>query len=336
LPHLNCRKGRYTGSNAARKGLLTAFRGIGRNTHCERIHASPGARVNCNNSELRRITISSTLLLTLLGTCPATAGGPSTQSAAGDTHWVLVWSDEFNAPDGSRPDPTKWKFEIGGKAPNHELEYYTDRPENAVMRGGNLVIRALKANFTGPDHVTRDYTSARITTQGRFEQTYGRFEARMKIPRGQGIWPAFWLIGNDIGEVGWPACGEIDIMENIGREPSSIHGSMHGPGYFGDRAYTSVYKLPGGLRFSDDFHLFAIEWEPGAARFYVDQEWYATFTPSRLPPGMKWVFDHPFFIILNLAIGGDWPGPPGSDTVFPQEMLVDYLRVYRLTPGGDR
>lgn len=270
------------------------------------------------------IAVSSALFLASLA-CQATA-----QDATNGRKWTLVWSDEFNSPDGSRPDPAKWKFEIGGNGwGNHELEYYTDRPENSFVHGGNLVIRAQQETFKGANGVTRQYTSARITTQGRFEQPYGRLEARIEIPRGQGIWPAFWLLGNDIGKVGWPACGEVDIMENIGKEPSTIHGSMHGPGYSGDRCYTSVYKLPGGVRFYDDFHVFAIEWEPDVVRFFVDQDLYATFTPSRLPAGMKWVFDHPFYIIFNVAVGGDWPGPPNSMTVFPQEMLVDYVRVYK-------
>jgi beta-glucanase (GH16 family) len=285
--------------------------------------------MNCDSFCLRRIATFATLLLAALGISPPTVRNARPQTAA-EPHWVLAWSDEFNGPDGSRPDSTKWRFEVGGNGwGNHELEYYTNRPENSVVQGGNLVIRALKERFTGPHYVTRDYTSARITTQGLFDQAYGRFEARIKIPRGQGMWPAFWLLGSDIKELPWPACGEIDIMENIGKEPSSIHGSMHGPGYSGDRAYTSIYKLPGGVRISDDFHIFAIEWEPGVVRFYVDQEWYATFTPSRLPSGMKWVFDHPFYIILNVAVGGDWPGPPDSTTAFPQEMLVDYVRVYK-------
>ncbi len=268
------------------------------------------------------------LLIAMLGTCRATARAAFPQDEK--SQWTLVWSDEFNGPDGSRPNPPKWKFEVGGNGwGNHELQYYTNRPENSFIRGGNLVIQALKENFTGPDHVTREYTSARMTTQGLFEQAYGRFEARIKIPRGQGLWPAFWLLGNDIGKIGWPGCGEIDIMENIGKEPSVVHGSLHGPGYSGDRDYTSEYKVPGGPHFFDDFHVFAIEWEPKAVRFFVDQELYATFTPARLPAGMKWVFDHPFFIILNVAVGGDWPGPPDSTTVFPQTMLVDYVRVYK-------
>jgi beta-glucanase (GH16 family) len=277
-----------------------------------------------------RSAVVLTLLLELLGVCGATARDAFAQDDK--SAWTLVWTDEFSGPDGSRPDPAKWKFEVGGNGwGNHELEYYTNRPENSFLRGGNLVIQALKENFTGPDHVTRDYTSARITTQGFFEQAYGRFEARIKIPRGHGLWPAFWLLGNDIGTIGWPACGEIDIMENIGKEPSLVHGSLHGPGYSGDRDYTSEYKLPGGVHFADDFHVFAVEWEPKTVRFFVDQELYATFMPARLPAGMKWVFDHPFFIILNVAVGGDWPGPPDATTTFPQTMLVDYVRVYKAT-----
>ena len=274
------------------------------------------------------IAFVSVILLATLGICRATGRDLSPQAA--ESRWTLVWSDEFNGPDGSRPDAAKWKFEVGGNGwGNQELQYYTTRPENSFIRGGNLVIQTLQENFAGTDRVARNYTSARMTTQGLFEQAYGRFEARVKIPRGQGIWPAFWLLGNDFGKVGWPACGEIDIMENIGKEPSTIHGSMHGPGYSGDFDFTSVYKLPGGVNFFDDFHVFAIEWEPGTVRFYVDQELYSTFTPSRLPAGRKWVFDHPFFIVLNVAVGGLWPGLPDSTTVFPQAMLVDYVRVYK-------
>jgi beta-glucanase (GH16 family) len=288
--------------------------------------------MNCRRWHLSRsaifISMFTALLLAALGACKATASDALLQAA--ESGWTLVWSDEFNGPDGSRPDPTKWKFDVGGNGwGNHELEYYTSRPENSFIRGGNLVIQAEKETFTNPGDVTRYYTSARMTTQGLFDQAYGRFEARIKIPRGQGLWPAFWLLGNDIGKAGWPGDGEIDIMENIGREPFSIHGSMHGPGYSGDHGFTSEYKLPGGEKFFDDFHVFAIEWEPRAVHFFVDRELYATFTPSRLPPQTKWVFDHPFFIILNVAVGGDWPGPPDSTTVFPQLMLVDYVRVYK-------
>ena len=212
---------------------------------------------------------------------------------------------------------------------NNELEYYTDRGRNASLDGdGNLAIQALREHFEGGG-VAREYTSARLKTQGRFEQAYGRFEARIKIPRGQGIWPAFWLLGADIPTAGWPRCGEIDVMENIGREPATVHGSMHGPGFSGGNSLTAAYGLSGGQAFADGFHVFAVEWDPGSVRFFVDANLYQTRTPADLRPGQAWVFDHPFFVILNVAVGGDWPGGPDGTTVFPQAMLVDYVRVYR-------
>jgi beta-glucanase (GH16 family) len=254
-----------------------------------------------------------------------------TGTAATEKHsWVLTWSDEFDGANGAGIDASKWVAETGGNGwGNKELEYYTSRTQNAFLQDGNLVIKAVEEKYTGPDGMTRDYTSARLKTQSKFSQTYGRFEARIKIPRGQGMWPAFWMLGDDIDKVGWPACGEIDIMENIGKEPATIYGSIHGPGYIGDAGLGAPYKLPDGRQFADDFHVYAVEWELDAIRFYVDDHLYSTRTRAELKPGWKWPFDHPFFILLNLAVGGDWPGNPNATTVFPQTMLVDYLRVYR-------
>lgn len=253
----------------------------------------------------------------------------SAQAPASRPGWTLTWSDEFNQPDGSPPDPTKWIVETGGNGwGNKELEYYTARPQNLRVKNGNLEMIALKEAYTGPDGVTRDYTSARLDTKGKFDQAYGRFEARIKIPYGQGVWPAFWLLGNDIDKVGWPTCGEIDIIENIGREPLIVHGTIHGPGYSGGKGIGSPYALP-SARFADDYHVFAVEWEPNQIRFYVDDHLYATRTPTDLPAGTKWVYDHPFYVILDFAIGGGWPGAPDETTAFPQTMLVDYVRVYK-------
>ena len=248
----------------------------------------------------------------------------------GDAHkdWVLTWSDEFNGPDGSPPDPSKWKLMGGGSGwGNNELQYYTDRRKNIRLQDGHLVIEAFQEDFIGTDGVHRHYTSGRLSSQGRFSQAYGRFEARIQVPSGQGVWPAFWMLGEDFPTAGWPACGEIDVMENIGKEPTSIRGSLHGPGYSGASPLTTAYDLPKG-RFSDGFHIFAIEWEPGMIRFYVDGELFATKTAADIPAGTNWVFDHPFFILLNLAVGGNLPGNPDPSTVFPQRMLVDYVRVY--------
>jgi len=257
-------------------------------------------------------------------------GSQTAPVPAQSTGWKLVWSDEFNGPNGSAVDGSKWVLETGGEGwGNEELEYYTDRTANVSVHDGNLAIKALAEKYTGSDGVTRKYTSARLKTLGKFSQTDGRFEARIKIPYGQGMWPAFWMLGDDIDKVGWPACGEIDIMENIGKEPGIIHGSIHGPGYVGGTGLEAPYALPEKQRFADDFHVFAIEWDPDSVSFYVDHDLYVRRTRADLKPGWKWVFDKPFFVILNLAVGGDWPGNPDSTTVFPQTMLVDYVRVYQ-------
>jgi beta-glucanase (GH16 family) len=247
-----------------------------------------------------------------------------------DSKWTLVWSDEFNQANGSQPDARKWVFDVGGNGwGNNELEYYTQRAHNAYIEDGNLVIKAVREDYTGHDGVTRHYTSARLKTESKFTETYGRFEARIKIPYGQGIWPAFWMLGENFPKAGWPTCGEIDIMENIGKEPAIVHGSIHGPGYTGADGIEAPYKLPPNQRFADNFHLFAVEWEKDEIRFYVDKDLYATRKRIELKPNQKWVFDHPFFLLLNVAVGGDWPGDPDATTQFPQSMLVDYVRVYR-------
>ena len=246
--------------------------------------------------------------------------------------WTLVWSDEFNGADGSAPDSSKWTYDQGGKGwGNSELECYTNRLQNAQIKGGNLVITAQQESvpFACSDSAMSNYTSARLKTQGLFSQAYGRFEASIKIPKGQGMWPAFWMLGNNITTTGWPASGEIDIMENIGKEPGTVHGSLHGPSTTATTSdATASFSLPGGQNFADAFHLYAVEWEPGVVRFSVDSNLYTTFTQSQWPSGGTWVFDHPFFIILNLALGGNWPGSPDNTTQFPQQMLVDYVRVY--------
>lgn len=186
---------------------------------------------------------------------------------------------------------------------------------------GHLAITARAESYGG-----REYTSGRIHTGGRFAQAYGRFEARIKVPSGRGIWPAFWTLGENLGGVGWPACGELDVMEVVG-DFSVNHGSAHGPGYSGGNPLTGTYRLPSGS-LADDFHVYAIEWEPNEVRWYVDDVMYERRTPADLPPGARWVYDHPFFLLLNVAVSGNWPGAPDASTRFPQTMLVDYVRVY--------
>jgi len=243
------------------------------------------------------------------------------------TYTTMVWQDEFDQ-DGSL-DPDKWTFDIGTGVEifgqpgwgNNELQYYTDRPENVVVEDGMLQITAREESFEGSD-----YTSARILTRGIFQRTYGRFEARIQLPFGQGIWPAFWLLGDDSGgTVSWPQIGEIDIMEYRGQEPLVVHGSVHGPGYSAGNAETARYMLTNG-RFDTEFHVFAIEWEPDEIRYYVDDTLYNTITPDDVSG--DWVFnDNTFYIIMNIAVGGSFVGPPNNNTPFPQTMLVDYVKV---------
>ncbi|MGI8467392.1 MAG: glycoside hydrolase family 16 protein [Pyrinomonadaceae bacterium] len=260
---------------------------------------------------------------------------PGNSVFAAPAHYKkLAFRDEFNAPEGAPVDSTKWTAEIGGGGwGNQELEYYTNSPENAYHDGkGSLVIKAIK--LAAPLSFNCwygqcGYTSARLVTKGKFEQKYGRFEARIKIPRGQGMWSAFWLLGSNIDTVGWAQCGEIDVMENIGREPSTVHGTIHGPGYSGADGIGAPYNLPDNQLFADDFHVYSIEWSSNEIRWFVDRKLYKTVTPQDIPQGAQWVYDHPFFVILNFAVGGNWGGNPDNTSVFPQTMLIDYVRIYK-------
>ncbi|HTI71145.1 MAG TPA: glycoside hydrolase family 16 protein [Candidatus Limnocylindria bacterium] len=251
--------------------------------------------------------------------------------------WQLVWADEFDGPDKSAPNPAKWKQEQGGNGwGNKELETYTTRPENVRVEGGQLVIEARQENYTGKDGKMRPYTSARLKTHQLASWAYGRIEARIQIPRGQGIWPAFWMMGENIDTAGWPGGGEIDIMENIGKEPGTVHGTIHGPGYSGAGGIGHPYKLPDGKALADDYHLYAVEWVTNAITWLVDDHAYATIKASDLPAGKKWVYDHPHFILLNLAVGGYWPGNPDATTQFPQKMKVDYVRVWQRSEAAGK
>jgi beta-glucanase (GH16 family) len=245
------------------------------------------------------------------------------QPLSAQNGWKLAWSDEFNAPAGTPPDPAKWTYDLGATGwGNQELQEYTRSSDNVFQDGqGNLLIRVLAKPAGG-------YTSARLKTTGLFTTTYGKIEARIRIPYSQGIWPAFWMLGEDIRTAGWPRCGEIDILENIGKEPLIVHGTVHGPGYSGGKGIGKPYQLAGGKRFADDFHVYSIIWKSDSIEWLVDGNSYHKFTTANLPEGTKWAFDHPFFILLNVAVGGNWPGSPDATTVLPQQMSVDYVRVY--------
>ncbi len=261
----------------------------------------------------RQAVILAALAASLFG---CTDPGPS---------WTLVWEDEFEGAAGTLPSAANWRFDVGTDWGNAQLEYDTNRADNASLDGnGNLAITARAESFQG-----RAYTSARITTKGRREFQYGRIAARIKLPVGQGIWPAFWLLGADIDVVGWPQTGEIDVMEYRGQEPRVVLGSVHGPGYSGGNAITRRYELQ-QARFDDDFHEFSIEWSDARIDFFVDNTLYHTVRRGDVRG--EWVFDHPFYIILNVAVGGTFVGAPDAQTRFPQTMLVDWVRVYESTP----
>jgi len=263
---------------------------------------------------------------------------PHTSTSVPSDRLRLLWNDEFAGPEGAPPDPAKWGYERGGEGwGNREFQYYTDQRENVALDGKGCLVLTARA-LTEADQANRTcwygpcrFTSARLLTHERFSFTYGLVEARIRIPFGQGIWPAFWMLGENFGEVGWPACGEIDIMENIGREPGIVHGTVHGPGYCGGNGIGGQHALPDGRFLQDDFHVFAVDWQPGIIRWYLDNHLYFELLQDQVPKGAPWPFDHPFFFLLNVAVGGEWPGAPDDTTIFPQVMLIDFVRVYQRT-----
>lgn len=242
-----------------------------------------------------------------------------------DRKWDLVWSDEFTGSEGTSPDTTHWTFDLGtgdNGWGNSELQYYTKNAGNVQQDGnGLLMITAKKESYAGSG-----FTSARIKTKGLFAQTYGRYEARIKTPSGPGIWPAFWMLGANIDTVPWPQCGEIDILEQRGQQPAVTWGSVHGPGYSGGNAVSKAYGLKDG-RFDANFHIYAVEWDEDYIDYYVDNFLYQRITPDDVTG--EWVFDHPFFLLLNVAVGGNFVGFPTSETPFPQTMYIDYVKVYK-------
>ena len=238
------------------------------------------------------------------------------------TFTTLILDENFDT-DGA-PNDALWSFDIGNGIDgwgNQELQYYTDRTENVTVQNGVLLITAQQEDFEGSQ-----YTSGRLLTKDKFEEEYGRFEARMRLPYGQGIWPAFWMLGADIDDNPWPGAGEIDIMEYRGQEPTVLIGSVHGPGYSGGEAVSKEYTLEND-RFDTGFHVFGIEWGPNYINYYVDDVLYNQITPEDVPG--QWVFNKPFYILVNLAVGGTFVGPPNAQTEYQQTLIVDYVRVYK-------
>ncbi|MDD5139573.1 MAG: glycoside hydrolase family 16 protein [Verrucomicrobiales bacterium] len=255
--------------------------------------------------------------LLFLGTAGCTSHSTS--------QWQLVWQDEFN---GNQVDPARWEFEVNANGGgNNELQYYVTN--NARVQDGLLFIEARKENYTGPE-VSREFTSSRIRTKDHGDWKYGRFEIRAKLPTGQGYWPAIWMLPTDNVYGGWPHSGEIDIMEVVGHKPNNLHGTLHYADLKGNHTYRGTNTALAAGTFADTFHVFSLEWDPSTIRWYLDNQLYQTQTNwtsgTNLFPAP---FDQRFHLILNLAIGGNWPGNPDTNTVFPQAMVVDYVRVYQ-------
>jgi beta-glucanase (GH16 family) len=250
-----------------------------------------------------------------------------TNSGGGRT---LVWSDEFDTVNTGN-----WTHEVGGGGwGNNELEYYTPGQNVRIQfdgaAGSNVAV--LEARRENPGNFncwygSCQYTSSRMISAGKRTFTYGRIEARLKLPQTQGIWPAFWMLGSNIGQVGWPACGEIDIMEHVGFEPQITHGALHGPGYSGATPINGTHFLNENV--DANYHVYAVEWDANTIRWFVDGTQFYSINRSQVQGYGNWVFDQPFFIILNVAVGGNWPGSPDGSSTFPQRMYVDYVRVYQ-------
>ena len=241
--------------------------------------------------------------------------------------WKLVWSDEFDKP--GLPDAKKWTYETGFLR-NSEAQYYTRaRRENARVEGGNLIIEGRKEEYKGPDGKAAHYTAASLTTEGLFELAYGRVEVRAKLPRGRGMWPAIWMLGTNIKAIGWPKCGEIDIMEFVGHEPDTVFATVHWFGYEQGKHDSFGGNLK-EQKPSDDFHVFAVEWFADRMDFYCDKTKVVTFPIEKAGVGDKNPFDKPHYLLINLAIGGEWGGQKGiDDSIFPQQYVIDYVRCYK-------
>ena len=238
------------------------------------------------------------------------------------TGYEKVWQDEFS---GTTLDASSWGFDVGGSGwGNNELQYYTNnRPENIYLDNGKLVIQAKKESFSG-----REYTSSRILTKGKREFTFGRIDIRAKLPVAKGLWPALWMLGKKIDQTSWPACGEIDIMELVGLNANKVFGTMHwGASTATHQSFGTNYALPSGT-YADKFHVYSIVWELDKIEIFMDDISYVKFDKSKVGAA-AYPFNEPFFFIFNVAVGGDWPGSPDASTAFPQQMVVEYVRVFK-------
>ena len=273
------------------------------------------------------------LMLLVTAACGDPPTVPVEEWPAPNGTFVETWRDDFSGPADAAPDPARWNLEVRELWFNDELQSTTGERKNSYQDGsGNLVIKAIRENHVDASGIpsAQPFTSARLNTHGKLDQMYGRFEARIKLPAGgRGVWPAFWMLGSNIEDVGWPECGEIDILEMAGSKPNRVVGSLHAPGYYAGNAYHDHYDLPAG-EFGDDFHVFTIEWTPEAIRWLLDgQEYFVKTADAVRRSGRVWAYDTSLYLILNISVGGIFDGDPAPDTLFPQEMVVDYVSVSR-------
>ncbi|GAB2515627.1 glycoside hydrolase family 16 protein [Nocardia heshunensis] len=275
------------------------------------------------------LAIATALIVAVGCSSPSGPPAPTSSTAPGNPGWQLTFDDEFDGPAGSAPDPDRWQPDKGGTGwGNQELQYYTPDGNTFLDGRGHLVIEARAESGAGPTcwYGSCRYSSGKLTTTGSgervlFSQQYGRFEARMKLPQGSGLLSAFWLLGDNLPQVGYPRAGEIDVVEMLGNQTSDVEQHVHAPGI----DYGTGTTLPTG-QIGSDWHTYAVVWTPTEIDWQVDGNTTRTLTKQQA--GARWDFDHPFYLLLNLAVGGNWPGSPGSDTQFPARMLVDYVRVY--------
>jgi beta-glucanase (GH16 family) len=263
----------------------------------------------------RLLPVAAAVLIACTAITTASPGPAAPPTEAG-----YAMYDDFDGPAGAPPNPRYWGYDLGSPgAANNERQVYTNSPDNVRLDGqGHLVIEAQKTQ--------NGYTSGRIVTRGRVDMMYGTLAARIKFPAGQGIWPAFWTLGSNMASAGWPESGEIDIMELV-NSGSTYHVTLHGPQGNSDYLGGDGVGTSGPIAdLTNDFHEYWLHWQPDNITIGVDGTTLATFTPSSLPPGARWVFNHPMYAVLNVAVGGDWPGPPDASTPFPATMLVDWVR----------
>jgi beta-glucanase (GH16 family) len=326
------------GSPCVVPAAAVARRAVPHHKHPRRHHRAKHRRLAKRHREAKPVRGLSTIPPPVSGPLAPSAGPTTAEPLAAPPLAApppagrqLIFDDEFDGPSGSSPDSSRWSFDTGGGGwGNQELETYTARPANAQLDGeGQLAIAARHETFEGSDHISREYTSARLQTLETFQFQYGRAEARIEVPEGDGLVGQFWALGGEAyeSETAWPGCGEIDAMEVLGSEPDTVNGTLHGPWPSEPNGIGATATSPVSL--AAGYRVYSVEWGPDQISFALDGVTYQTVAREDLPAGSPWPFQHPFFLLMDLAVGGEWPGAPDPSTPFPARMLVDWVRVWQ-------